>query len=255
MTAVWVIAENTFKENVRNRVVGVILLVAVGLILLSSVVSQWSLEQQVKILKDFGLVAVSIFGLLIAMFVGVRAFHQEIERKTIYMLASKPITRWQIIAGKYAGLAATIILNVLAISMCLLAVNFFVEGRVAWSLIPAIGLIALEVLLIVAWSIFFSTITSSILSSIMTFVIYVMGHMVSDMMLYTKLHPDSPGAGLLTVIHAIVPNLDNFNIKTAVVEGLSLPPNTIVYAVLYGMAYIVLVLTLSAIIFHRKELQ
>lgn len=255
MTAVWVIARNTFRENMRNRIMGVILLFALALILLSSIISQWSLDQQVKILKDFGLAAISIFGLLMAMFVGVRTFYQEIERKTIYMLASKPMGRWQIILGKFAGLAQTIVVNISAITLTLLVVNYFIEHKIDWMLLPAIFLICLEVLLIITWAIFFSTITSSLLSSILTFAVFVMGHLAPDLMLYTKLHPNSPVNSILRAVHLIVPNLENFNIKTAVVEALPLPPNTLIFAVGYGVAYIVIMLFLSSLIFTRRDLK
>jgi len=255
VTAIWMIAQNTFKENMRNRVMGVILIFAVSLIVLSSIISQWSLDQQVKILKDFGLAAISLFGLLMAMFVGVRTFYQEIEHKTIYMLASKPIGRWQIILGKYAGLAATILLNVFAISTTLFLVNYFVEHAFDWHLLPAILLICLEIFLVIAWAIFFSTVTSSLMSSILTFFIFVMGHLAPDIMLYTKIHPHSSINPVLKVLHAIVPNLENFNIKTAVVEGLPLPPHAVSYAILYGMAYVAVMLMITAFIFEKKDLK
>jgi ABC-type transport system involved in multi-copper enzyme maturation permease subunit len=255
LSAIWVIAQNTFKENIRNRIMAVILLFAVGLIMLSSLISKWSLNEQVKILQDFGLAAISIFGLLIAMFVGVRTFYQEVERKTIYMLVSKPISRWQIILGKYAGLAGTILLNITAITVTLLCVNYFLEGSVAWRLLPAIGLIALEIFLVISWAIFFSTITSSLLSSVLTFVVYIIGHMAPDIMLYTKLHPDAVINPLMKFLYTVVPNLENFNIKTAVVGYMPLPPNAIEFAVLYGLAYITLMLGLTAIIFEKKDLR
>ena len=255
MNAIWIIAHNTFTENIRNRVMVVILLFSLALITVSGAVSHWSLNEQAKIIKDFGLAAISIFGLLIAMFVGVRTFYQEIERKTIYMLVSKPIARSQIIIGKYAGLAATVFLNLLAVTLCLLAVDYFIEQHFSWAILPAIGLILLETGLIIAWAIFFSTLTSSLLSSILTFLVYIMGHMAPDIMLYVKLHPEAAINPVLKVIFAVIPNLENFNIKSAVVGYMPLPENAVLYAVLYGIAYTGIMLALSALIFRRKDLK
>ena len=255
MNAIWIIAQNTFKENIRNRIMMVILFFSAALITLSGVISHWSLNEQVKIIKDFGLAAISIFGLLIAMFVGVRTFYQEIERKTVYMLVSKPIARSQIILGKYAGLAGTVLMNLGILTVCLLCIDYLIEQKIAWDILPAVALGILEIFLIIACAVFFSMLTSSVLSSILTFLIYVMGHMAPDVMLYTKLHPESAINPLLKIIYAVIPNLENFNIKSAVVGNLSLPDNAIMYAALYGVAYTGIVLILTIVIFSRKDLK
>ncbi len=255
MNAIFVIAQNTFKETVRNRVMVNILAFAIGMVLIALVISNWSIDQQAKILKDFGLAAISIFGLLIALFVGGRTIYQEIEKHTAYMLVSKPISRWQIILGKYFGLGLTILINIVAISICLFVVDYFVEQRVDFGLLPGIYLIIFEIYLIIAFAIFFSTFTSPLLSAIFTLVIYVIGHLAPSIKLYTQLHPEEAGNNILLAINTIIPNLENFNIKTAVVENLSLPPNTILNATIYGMAYIVILMILTSWIFSKKDLK
>ncbi|HHM23682.1 MAG TPA: hypothetical protein ENJ23_01415, partial [Bacteroidetes bacterium] len=228
---------------------------AVGMVGVTLIVSNWSLDQQAKILKDFGLAAVSIFGLLIALFIGVRTIYQEIEKRTIYMLVSKPIRRWKIILGKYSGLAATILVNVAAITACLLLVDYYVEGSVDWGLLPGVGLIVLEILLIIAFAIFFSTFTSPLLSAILTLTVYVLGHLAPSIKIYTQLRPEESMNGLLLAIYHLVPNLGNFDIKTAVVDHLRLPPHTIEFAVLYGLAYISVLLIGTCLVFERKDLK
>src|SRR4030042_4087371 len=94
------VAWNTFKETIRDRILLNILIFALGLILLALVIGEWSIYQQVKVLKDFGLSAMSIFGLLIAIFIGIRLMGQEMEQKTIYLIVSKPIRRWGFVLGK-----------------------------------------------------------------------------------------------------------------------------------------------------------
>jgi ABC-type transport system involved in multi-copper enzyme maturation permease subunit len=255
VNAAWNIAYNTFRENIRNRIMMVILLFSGALITVSGIVSQWSLNEQAKIVKDFGLAAISVFGLLIAMFVGVRTFYQEIERKTVYMLVSKPVARSQIILGKYAGLAGTVLVNLVILTFCLLGIDYLIEGKLAWEIMPAVALIILEIFLVIAWAVFFSMLTSSVLSSILTFLVYVTGHMAPDIMLYTKLHPEAKINSLLKFLYTIIPNLENFNIKSAVVGHLPLPDNAILYAVLYGTAYTAIVLVLTIMIFSRKDLK
>jgi len=255
LNAIAVIAHNTFRETIRNRIMVNILLFAIGMVLITMVISNWSINQQAKILKDFGLAAISIFGLLIALFVGVRTIFQEIEKHTVYMLVSKPIARWQIILGKYFGLATTIFLNIVAITFCLLVVDYFVEGSIDWGLFKGIFLIILEIYLVIAFAIFFSTFTSPLLSAILTIGIYVIGHLAPSILLYTQLRPNQPGNGILLAVYTILPNLENFNIKTAVVEHLALPPNTMLFAVIYGLSYIAILLILTSFIFNRKDLK
>ncbi len=255
MNAIFAIAGNTFRETVRNKIMANILIFAIAMVIITLVVSNWSLDQQAKILKDFGLAAVSIFGLLIALFIGVRTIYQEIEKRTIYMLVSKPIRRWKIILGKYAGLSATILLNVVAITACLLLVDLVVEGTIDWGLLSGVALIYVEILLVIAFAIFFSTFISPLLSTILTLVVYILGHLAPSVRLYTQLHPEDKMNGFLLGIYHLIPNLENFNIKTAVVDHLPLPPHTVEFAALYGMAYISVLLIVTCLVFEKKDLK
>jgi len=154
---VWAVALNTYKETVRNRVMLNILLFAIGLILLSMVIGEWSMYQQVKVIKDIGLASMSLFGLLIAIFIGIRLMVQELEQRTIYVIASKPIHRWEILIGKYMGLGITLAMNLLFMTLFFSIVLFLVEGNIDISLIPAIFLIYIEIILIIGFALFFST--------------------------------------------------------------------------------------------------
>ncbi len=254
MTPILVITRNTFRETTRNRVMLTILFFALGMVILSLVVSNWSVYQQAKILKDFGLAAISLFGLLIALFVGIQALYQEVEKHTIYMLISKPIHRWQILVGKYLGLAATVFVNVAAISVCLLLADWQVEGSIDWGLLRGVLLTLVEIDLVLAWAVFFSTVASLFLSALLTVVIFVAGHLAPALWLHLQLHPDTPGRTFLLALYALIPNLEEFNIRTAVVEHLPLPPGTIPVALLYGTAYILILVLAASWILERKDL-
>ncbi|HFE52170.1 MAG TPA: ABC transporter permease [Bacteroidetes bacterium] len=254
MKPVLVIARNTFRETTRNRVMLTILFFALGMVVLSLIVSNWSVYQQAKILKDFGLAAISLFGLLIALFVGIQALYQEIEKHTIYMLVSKPIHRWQILLGKYLGLAGTVFVNVAAIAVCLLLADWQVGGSVDWGLLKGVLLSLVEIDLVLAWAVFFSTVASLFLSALLTVVVFVAGHLAPALWLHLQLHPDTPGHTLLLALYTIIPNLEEFNIRAAVVEHLPLPPDTVPAALLYGIAYISILVLASSWILERKDL-
>lgn len=250
---VFTIALNTFRETIRNRILLNILMFAVGLILLSLVVGEWSMENQAKVIKDFGLSAMSIFGLLIAIFIGIRLMVQELEQRTIYILASKPIHRWQIIIGKYVGLALTLAVNVLLMTLTLGFTNIFMEGSIDWGMLPAIGLIYVEILLIVAFSLFFSTLMSPTLASMATLAVFVIGHITDFLREYVALYPDKGLHWLFRFIYRVMPNLENLNLKMAVVGHIPQPPHAFEYGLLYGLAYIGVILLLSVLTFNRKD--
>ncbi len=250
---VWALATITFKETIRNRILLNILLFAVGLILLSLVVGDWSLHQQAKVIKDFGLSAMSIFGLLIAIFIGIRLMVQELEQRTIYVIASKPIHRWEIIVGKYIGLAMTLAINVLLMSLALGGTSWIIEKRLDLGLAPAILLIYIEILLIVGFALFFSSFTSPTMSAIFTMAIFIIGHLSGFLRDYIEVYEDQGFHWFLKLIYYIAPNLENLNLKMAVVENLTRPPHAVLFGLTYGVAYILILLVLTSVIFHRKD--
>jgi ABC-type transport system involved in multi-copper enzyme maturation permease subunit len=251
---IWAVALNTFKETVRNRVLLNILFFALALILLTLVIGEWSIYQQTKVIKDFGLSAMSIFGLLIAIFIGIRLMVQELEQRTIAVIASKPVHRWEIVLGKYLGLSLTLAVNVLIMSLCLWAVNLAKAGVWDWGLAPAIVLIYVEILLIVAFSLFFSTFASPNLSAVLTLIVFAIGHLSTFLWEFVRLHPDRPVNWLLKLIYYVLPNLEKLNLKMAVVGNLRQPPHSFLYGLLYGILYITLILVLTGVMFQRRDL-
>jgi ABC-type transport system involved in multi-copper enzyme maturation permease subunit len=251
----WTIALNTFKESIRNRVMINILLFAIVLILLSLVVGDWSMGHQVKVIKDFGLSAMSLFGLLIALFIGIRLMVQEMEQRTIYVVASKPVHRWEIVIGKYLGLALTIAVNLLLMTVTLWIVDLVIEKRIDLALTPAIVLMYVEILLVVGFALLFSSFASSSLSAVFTIMVFIIGHMSNFLRDYVQIYPDKGFHWLLKVIYYVMPNLENLNLKTTVVEHLHLPPHIFIYGLLYGVGYIFVIMVLTAWIFERRDLK
>lgn len=250
---VFAIANNTFRETVRNRTSLNILIFAIALILFSFVAGDWSMGHQNKVIKDLGLGAMSIFGLLIAIFIGIRIMIQELEQRTIYLIASKPINRWAIIVGKFLGLGLTLLIHLSLMTFTLYIITFIMERTFDLSLMSAVWLIYLEILLIVAFSIFFSSFTSPTLSAIYTFLIFIIGHLSDFLRDYVLLYPDKGFHGLLKTIYAILPNLEKFNIKMAVVQKLEISEHFVMYSTFYGLAYLLLILILTCLIYQKKD--
>ena len=251
----WAVMVNTFRETIRNRILLNILIFAVGLILLSLIVGDWSLGEQVRVIKDFGLSAMSVFGLLIAIFIGIRLMVQEQEQRTIYMIASKPVKRWQILTGKYLGLGMTLGINVVLMTGALWFAEYIMEGTIDTGLLAAVILIYIEILLIVAFALFFSTFASPTLSAVFTLTIFIAGYLNSFLYEYVRVHPDRGFHWLLKIIHYILPDLEKLNLKMEVVRHIGRQPHDVLYGGLYGIFYIILVVFITSIIFSKKDLK
>jgi len=251
--AVGAVSLNTFRETIRNRVLVNILVFAVAIIFLGLAVGDWSMGHQVKVIKDFGLSAMSLFGLLIAVFIGIRMVVEEIEGRTIYIIASKPVPRWHIVTGKFAGLALTLLLNIVLMSIALFAAGFVMESGIDLHLIPAIILIYIEILIIVSFALFFSSFTSPTLASLFTIVIFIVGHLSTFLRDYVELYPDKGLHWLYRIIYYIVPDLEKLNIKMAAVEHIGTNAGMFWTAFAYGICYMLLIHIITVVIFSKKD--
>ena len=247
------IAENTFRETIRNKVLYNILFFALGMILLSLIVSEWSMGYEVKILKDFGLSIMSLFGLLIAVFIGVELVYKEIDKKTIYVIISKPIHRYQFILGKYLGLLLTLFLNIIIMSIVLYLILYIFKRDFDLMLLKGIFMIYIEMAFVIAFALFFSSFTTPMLSAILSIFVYVSGHFAADIKLLGPGIESKPFEVFLNVLHYILPNLENFNIKAQVVHHLPISMGFFIFSVIYGIFYISIILLLSIFIFQRRD--
>ena len=252
MSAIAAIALNTFREAVRDRVLYLILAFALLVIGLSRFLALLTVGSEVKIVKDFGLSAVSIFGLLAAVFVGVSLVFKEIERRTVYTLLAQPVRRWQFICGKYAGLLMVLGASVAATGSAVL-IAVALKGESPWPLMPAIVLAFVELAVVAAFAVLFSSFTNPILASVGTVATYVAGHLSWSFDLLKRRMTGDAGRALCDVLHTIVPNLDRLDVKAAVVHGIALPPGYLPSAIAYGALYAASVVVLACLVFERRE--
>ena len=260
------VAVNVFKESVRDKVLYGLVVFATLLIGASYLIGQLTAGQDVKIIKDLGLASIATFGLLIAVFIGVGLVWKEVERRSIYSLLSKPIRRHEFILGKYAGLALTLGVNVAVMTMAFYAVlaylntQFAEAARAAWpapatdpGMLRAIALIWLELLLVTAIALFFSTFSSPFLSAGLTFGLWVIGHFNADLRNFEAVVESKPAAYLARGLYYVLPNFAAFDIKMQVVHALPVPASYLVTTVAYGLAYIALLLCGAVVIFTRRD--
>jgi len=254
MKAVVAIALNTFREAIRDRILYLLLVFALLMIASSRVVGILTVGDQDKIIKDVGLAAIGLFGVLTAIFVGVGLVFKEIERRTIYTIVTKPIHRHQFIFGKYLGLVLTLLVNTGIMTAGYYAL-LIARGAASSRLLIAVGLSFVEFLVVTAIAIFFSSFSTPILSGIFTLSSYVLGHLSWSFLLLKERIGQGFGAGLCEILYRLLPNLERFNVKAEVVHGLDLPAARVIWGALYGLGWTSLILVASALVFSRRDFQ
>ncbi|NNE08882.1 MAG: ABC transporter permease [Gemmatimonadetes bacterium] len=249
------VAAHTLLETIRDRVFGVSILFSAMLLGAALVLSPLAAGEQDKIIMDLGLAGISVIGLFLALFIGASLVFREVERRSIYTVLSKPIARDEYILGKYCGSVLTIVLNVLMMSVLyVLLVSLHLE-TFHMGLLSAIYLIALELAVIAAFSLFFSVVSSPFMGAFFTLALFVAGHLARDILHFAELVPAESGRMILKGITYMLPNLEYFNVKGMAVYGKPIPPDLLLFATSYGALYIVGVLLLTMLVFRRKDLQ
>jgi ABC-type transport system involved in multi-copper enzyme maturation permease subunit len=268
MRVIGLVAVNVFKESVRDRVPYNLAVFAVLLISASYLLGQLTAGQDIKVIKDLGLAAIALFGLLIAVFIGIGLVWKEVDKRSIYGVLSKPVTRPQFVLGKFAGLVLTLAINLLVMTAAFYAVLAYLGWATpsviaaAWrvpavdpTMLQAIVLIGVELALVTALALFFSTFSSPFLSAALTFALWVVGHFNEDLRHFEAI-VDSPVAVWITRgLYYVLPNFASFDIKAQVVHGQALPAGDLLLTIVYGVIYIAVVLTGAVMIFTRRDLK
>jgi ABC-type transport system involved in multi-copper enzyme maturation permease subunit len=266
VSAIRVVAVNVFKESVRDRVPYNLVLFAIILIASSYLLGQLTAGQDIKIIKDLGLAATSLFGLFIAVFIGIGLVSKEVERRSIYALLTKPLSRAQFIAGKYAGLVLTLAVNVAVMTVALYAVLAYMnwmaleEMRLGWetpavdpALLKSLLLIFIELMLVTALALFFSTFSTPMLSAALTLGFYVVGHFNADLRNFQHVVDSPVAVWLARTMYYVLPDFAAFDVKMQVVHGLPVPGRYLAATVAYGACYIGALLLASTFIFSRRD--
>ncbi len=253
MNSIVVIAFNTFRENLRDKILYNLLFFALLLIGASVVLGGLTIAEQKKIVTDMGLAATNLIGVIIAIFVGIGLVSKEIERRTIYTIMARPISRTQFVLGKYLGLVLTLLINILIMLTVFLVTLWMSGAPIHIALFQAVGLIFVELLLVTALALLFSTFSSSTLSAIMTLGLYLIGHLTTDLKgIAEKSHSETMKA-IVSSLYYICPNLEVLNMKGQAASGTTITLSYQAAATAYGLLYAALLLTTACIIFHRRD--
>ena len=251
---VFTIANNGFQEVMRDRILYFIGFFTLLLILAQRIIPEIAAGTHEKILLDFGIGAIAILSVIVAVFVGTALINKEIEKRTLLMLIPKPISRAELILGKHLGLTAVLgvtIAIMMAIYLTTLSLSDITYPTKAL-LVAGIYLL-IELALIVAVAILFGVFTSSILATLLSFGVYLMGHFSEDLVELGKLSENASIESLTTSLYLVLPNLSRLNLKNEAVYGLLPNATELMTDALYGLLYTALLLIISIMIFTQKE--
>jgi len=251
------IASNTFREAVRDRVLYNLIAFAVLISGAAVLVGQISIGIERLVVVNLGLTAVSLFGVLIAIFIGIGLVSKEIDKRTLYTVLSRPVQRWEFIVGKFFGLAGTLVVNTFFMAVGVFAALLFVtrhfQSADGWILV-ALYFIVLEFLIITALALLFSSFSSPLLSAVFAFSLFVIGSFSEDLRGFAAM---TQGATrwLATGAAYLVPNLSSLNVITSVAHEQPVAAQLIVSNTLYALLYAGMAICGAVLIFERRNLK
>ncbi len=246
------VASNTFRETVRERVLYNLVFFAILMTLSGLLLGQLSIRQDEKIIKDLGLAAIDGFGTLIAIFVGVGLVSKEIDRRSLFPLLAKPVTRDEFLLGKFAGLGFTLLVNVSVMAAGLYATLVATGRRPDAALLAAVYTIFLGLALTVALALLFSVFTSAALATVCTVSLVVAGRFSDVLQHIPDVAPGAPGWLIETVYYAL-PNFHLLDIKDHVVYGDPVSLGALGAITAYALVYLAVVLGIALAAFRRRE--
>jgi len=252
------VALNTFREAVRDRVLYNLVFFALLMIGAAILVGQISIGIERLVIINLGLTAISIFGLVMAVFIGVGLIYKEMEKRTLYSLLAKPVQRWEFIVGKYAGLLLTLGVNTAFMTMGLGAALFYVGRpfvRSDATILLAVYFILLELALVTGLALFFSCFSSPMLSTLFTLGIYITGVFAKDIRDVGDLTKVSALKTATRMVYYLVPNFHNFNAIAAAAHGSRVPFSLVWQNTAYAVLYVGVLLLASSAVFSGRNLK
>jgi Cu-processing system permease protein len=248
------IAKNTFRESVRDRIlynlVLFVLLITACAILLSDLTD----GQEARTIVNIGLSAMLVFGVFIAIFVGVGLVSKEIEKRTVYAIFSKPVHRGEFVIGKFLGLCVTLFVNTAVMGLGIsLALLFVGGGTMAGTIWGAVALIYIELAIITAVAIVFSSFSSPALSALLTFIVFIIGHLSASLREFAASLGSTFARAILEAGYYILPNLSLFAFRTEAANSMVPSPVMVFGGLAYGAAYAAVLLSIAIVILGRRD--
>ena len=253
MTRLLALASNTFKEAIRDRVLYSLLFFAVLVLVGSLAVENITIGDQEKVVRSFAFGAMRFFSAIMALFLGVGLVYKELERKTIYTIASKPIPRWLFLMGKFTGLMAVLAVQLGAMALLYVLLMGLSQGLPSESFYSALFLLFVELGLLVAWAILFSTYSAPTTASLFSLAIFFIGNLADDIWHYGQKAESESLRALSEWLYWLLPNFEILNGTPAVVHEQALSSARLSASLCYGIGYTLAVRCVAILVFSKRD--
>ncbi|MBC1242194.1 ABC transporter permease [Nostoc sp. 2RC] len=253
---IFVLAKNVFQEVIRDRILYIIGFYALILAVAFRALPEFAAATEDKIFLDFGMAAMNAIALIVTIFVGTGLVNKEIEKRTILVLIAKPVSRSEIIVGKYLGLSAVV--AVMIATMTAIYLLFLQFGNITHptvSILIAAIFLFLQLSLITAVAIAFGVFTASLVATILTFAVYLMGNITQDLVQLGRLSRNVGIERLTQGLFLVLPDLSRLDLKNQAVYGLQALPETtaLIINAGYSLLYSAMLLAIAIFVFSRRE--
>ena len=248
------IAKNTFREAVRDRVLYNLVLFVLLIIACAILLGDLTDGHEARTIVNIGLNAMLMFGAFIAIFVGVGLVSKEIEKRTVFAIFAKPVTRGEFIIGKYLGLCLTLAVNVgvmgIGVSLALMYVG---NNGLAATIWGTILLIFFELTILTGVATLFSSFSSPALSALLTFFIFLIGHFSSSLRDLAQSMSSQSAQYLFDAVYYLLPNLSHFTFVTNAAHGEAPPAAMLGGSILYAIVFDIVLIAAATLIFSRRN--
>lgn len=254
MKSIWIVAKNTLKLEIRDKILYGIIIFGLLYIFFELFLADIVLRE-LSMVKSFGLTGIYFFNAIIALFLGTTSFFKDVDRKVVYFVLAKPVSRAQFLLGKFFGLCMVLFLTVAILAVGYLGLIAYEHGGFDGLGLLAIVMQYFEMALFLAFALFVSTFSSSLLSIVYTSAVFFLGHVVSSLLM------DARAIGvtgfkyvLVQVLYYVFPNLEKFDARALAIHNVATPLLSFVLAFAYAAAYIIFLLGAAIWIFNKKEI-
>ncbi|MEN3045460.1 MAG: ABC transporter permease [Candidatus Hydrothermales bacterium] len=253
MRRIFVVSKNTFKELTRQKIFLIIVIFGLTMLFITFFLYPLSVGEQSKILRDFGLSAITFFNTLLVIITGATLLHREMDKRTIYLVITTPVKRREIIIGKFFGLFSVVLINVFLMEVFHQLLILLNDRNFDFTMFVALYPFIYEISIIISLLIFFSTFTGVFFSAFVGFLFYVIGHLIESLKLFAEITKYPLLKFISYAFYYILPNFEHFNIKNRIIyEGIP-AKEYFIFSSLYGLIYIIFLIYLSILIFEKKE--
>ena len=253
MKTILAIAQNTFRQAIRDKILYGIFIFALLFICSMAIISSLAIEENIFIMRSLGLAGIYFFGLIVTIFLGSSLIYDEVDQRTTYMLLAKPVTRGNLIIGKFLGLMASTGLTTILMTAAYMVIVFFSGGGIDFPALAAVGLQLIEMAILITILILFSTITTPLASTIYTILIVYIGHSLGLIYSYAIKANYFTKITLLAVYY-LAPNLEKFNSRNLIAHNLPMSVKELALSGIYAVGYIILIIYIANIAFNRRDL-